>query len=94
MYPDGSRSLELAMELLYQVRSGNCEEDKLRKCTNLTLQELNRLLKPLLSERLLEKVRDSGEGGHCIYILTDSGEQFMDILGFAFSYSEEENELI
>ncbi len=94
MHQYKSHALELPMEILYQVRSGNCDEDKLRKCTNLTLQELDRVLRPLISERLIKKVSISGENMHFVYILTDSGERFMDILGFAFSYPENEDDLI
>jgi len=46
--------LELYLELLTQVKNGNCDETTLMKCTNFSQGALRLALEPLLFEKLLQ----------------------------------------
>ncbi len=93
LYKERSR-FELYLELLTQVKLGNCNEAMLMKCTNLSQSEFDQALDPLLSERLLKNVKVSeGQDERVIYYLTEKGDQFIDFLGLAIIYAERENEV-
>jgi predicted transcriptional regulator len=80
---------ELYLELLTQVKNGNCNEATLMKCTNLSQDTLHQKLEPLLSERLLKSEVSEDQDGKIVYHLTDKGDQFIDFLGLAISSYEQ-----
>jgi predicted transcriptional regulator len=84
---------ELYLELLTQVKYGNCNEASLMKCTNLSRGALHLVLDPLLSERLLKNVKTKRKGGRVVYHLTDKGDQFIDFLELGLEYTERKSEV-
>ena len=93
MYQERSR-LELYLELLTQVKNGNCKEATLMQCTNLSLGALRLALGPLLFESLLKKVKVSeGKGGRFVYHLTEKGDRFIEFLVLGINYAEDINEV-
>jgi predicted transcriptional regulator len=83
---------ELYLELLTQVKQGNCLEDTLTKCTNLAPPEFHNLVKPLIVEKLLkyDRALRSHELG-TRYQLTDKGNLFIDFLALGLYYAEYED---
>ncbi len=73
---------DLYIELLTQVKHGNCSYSGLSKCTGLPETTLNQAIEPLLQEGLLtkEKIEDAKDD-QMSFRLTDRGEQFIDFLG-------------
>ena len=88
MYHQRSK-FELYLELLTQIKYGNCEDVELMKCTRLPPPAFYQNMAPLLSEALLKRVtRDNVQGNQTFYQVTDKGEQFIEFLQMALNYVE------
>ena len=81
------------LELLTQVKYGNCNYTELRNSTRLSQDELDRTIAPLISEKFLKKVNIVGTSADQIrFSLTNDGERFINFLGLAFDILELEDE--
>jgi DNA-binding HxlR family transcriptional regulator len=88
MYQEQSK-LELYIELLTQVKHGNCYYSDLRKCTRLSTTMLDQTIAPLLDSGLLKRVKiEDTQGGEKRFGITDRGDQFIDIIRMALNYVE------
>ena len=75
--------LKFYVELLTQVKRGNSDEASLIRYSNLSQGALNLALDPLVSEKLLKKVKvPESRGRRIFYQLTENGDKFIDFLGF------------
>ena len=81
--------IELSIELLTQVKHGNCSYSGLSKCTGLSETILDQIIEPLLLEGLLvvEKYNESKDD-QTSFRITDRGEQFIDFLGTTHNDTE------
>jgi len=88
MYQDHSR-FELFVELIMQVKYGNCYYSGLKKCTRLSRNMLDQTIAPLLYEGLLRRVKiEDGQDDQICFRVTDRGEQFIDFFRMAFNFVE------
>lgn len=78
---------EVYLELLTQVKYGNCHYAGLKKCTQLSEAVLDQTMAPLISERLLNVDIDA-QDEEIRFSITDKGEQFIDFLRLAFYFVE------
>ena len=78
---------EICLEILTQVKLGNCHEDSLMRCTNLSQYEFEEIVSPLLSTNILKQMRGSEATG-AEYQITSQGEQFIDLLTLGLNYVE------
>ena len=75
--------LKFYVELLTQVKRGNSDEASLIRYSNLSQGALNLALDPLVSEKLLKKVKvPKSRSRRIFYQLTENGDKFIDFLGF------------
>jgi predicted transcriptional regulator len=94
LYKDRSK-FELYLELLTQVKQGNCDEATLMSCANFKHREFDELVDTLLSEKLLTYERTYvGQDRRYVYHLTERGEQFIDLLVLSLNYVEVENNAV
>ena len=83
---------DLYIELLTQVKLGNCSYSGLSKCTGLSETILNQTIEPLLHEGLLKKEKiDDAKDDQMSYKITYRGEQFIDFLGTTSNDAELKN---
>ena len=87
MYQDRLK-FEMYLELLTQVKYGNCYYAELKRCTQFSEAVLDQILAPLVSERLLKVNIGDAQDEEIRFSVTDMGEQFIDVLKLAL-YSVE-----
>ena len=61
---------ELCLELLTQVKNGNCLDSDLRECTRLSQTVFDQIMEPLLMGRLVTKNLGDAQG-HVSFSVTD-----------------------
>ena len=84
---------ELYLELLTQVKYGNYYEDSLLECTNLSPLDFEKLVEPLVIEKLLKHVTiGENQKMKSQYQLTSKGDQLIDFLVLGLYYVESEEQ--
>lgn len=85
---------EIYLEILTQVRNGNCQPTRMMYSTNLSWIAFNQIKMTLISQGLLEEVEDAGDKrSRTKYKITEKGEKFLEYLGLALNSVNLEEEI-